>query len=131
MYANNSGVLNLLVLAYIQIKIVTLCVPHNQSCISFTYPQIKNFTQISFFWEFFKFVYPLWAYHAPLGICLPQVENNWPSSEANCYNLLIVINLSQSQSYHIKGVSTKFKLFNVNFFYFYCTCLDRTTDLLM
>ncbi len=57
-----SGVLNLLVLAYPQIKIVLHCVPPNQNCIPFAYPQIKNFTQISFIWvRFFKFCVPLWA----------------------------------------------------------------------
>ena len=39
-----AGVLNLLVPAYPQIKIVHLCVPPNQTCIHFTYPQIKNST---------------------------------------------------------------------------------------
>ena len=38
-------VLNLLVLTYPQIRIVPLCVPPNQNCIPFAYPQIINPTQ--------------------------------------------------------------------------------------
>ena len=37
-----TGVLNLLVLAYPQIKIVPLCVPPNQNCIPFAYPPNKK-----------------------------------------------------------------------------------------
>ena len=44
-----SGVLNLLVPTYPQIKIVLLCVPPNQNCMPFAYPQIKNSTQMGFF----------------------------------------------------------------------------------
>jgi hypothetical protein len=44
-----SGVLNLLVTAYPQSKIVPLCVPPNQNCMPFAYPQIKNSTQKCFF----------------------------------------------------------------------------------
>ncbi len=44
-----SGVLNLLVTAYPQSKIVPLCVPPNQNCMPFAYPQIINSTQKCFF----------------------------------------------------------------------------------
>ena len=63
-----AGVLNLLVPAYPQIKIVPLCVPPNQNYMPFAYPQIKNSTQKGFFWAFFfNFAYPLWPSHIPLG----------------------------------------------------------------
>jgi hypothetical protein len=43
------GVLNLLVTAYPQSKIVPICVPPNQNCMPFAYPQIINSTQKCFF----------------------------------------------------------------------------------
>ncbi len=48
------GVLNLLVLTYPQLRIVPLCVPPNQNCNPFAYPQIKNSTQINLFLVGFK-----------------------------------------------------------------------------
>ena len=70
-----AGVLNLLVLAYPQIKIVPLCVPPNK----------KFYTNKLHLGGFFKFVYPcgllaypLWPLYVPLGVRVPQVENRWP-----------------------------------------------------
>jgi hypothetical protein len=44
-----SGVLNLLVLAYPQIKIVPHCVPPNNNWAPLAYPLIKKYTHIVFF----------------------------------------------------------------------------------
>ena len=52
--SSKAGVLNILGLAYPLNKIVPLCVPPNQNCTPFAYPQIKNSTQINLFWVVFK-----------------------------------------------------------------------------
>jgi len=60
---------------------LTLCVPPNQSWLPFAYPQIKNSTQMSFFWVFlFLFCIPPMSFSHPLGVHVPQVENPWFSS---------------------------------------------------
>jgi hypothetical protein len=59
-----------------KIKIVPLCVPPNQNCMPFAYPQIQNSTRKGLFWAgFFNFAYPLLPSHVPLGVRVPQVEN--------------------------------------------------------
>jgi hypothetical protein len=69
---SRSGVLNLLLLAYPQIKIVSLCVPPNQNCIPFPYPQIKNYTQISFIWvRWAPGVPPVPSSRTPRGTRIP------------------------------------------------------------
>ncbi len=82
---SKTWVLNLLVLAYPQIKIVNLCSPPNQSCLPFVYPQIFYFTQMSFFWaSFFILSTPvMWASHVTLGVRVPQVENPWSKTKLN------------------------------------------------
>ncbi len=111
--SDRAGVLNLLVLVYPQIKIVPLCVPPNQTCILFAYPQIKNSTQINFIWVFFlNFVYPcglltypLWPLHVPLGVRVPQVENRCDRAKGafhyQCPHLLsrVVTFFLQTQSF--------------------------------
>ncbi len=89
-HLDNTGVLNLLVLAYPQIKSFPLCVPPNQkfsplrtpksefnpfcvppnwSYILFVYPQIKNSTQISLFWVGFNILRtPLSFSRTPCGL---------------------------------------------------------------
>jgi hypothetical protein len=59
------GVLNLLLPAYPQIKIVPLCGPPNQKF----YPKGLLFS------IFFNFAYTLCPSHVPLGVRVPQVEN--------------------------------------------------------
>ncbi len=84
---SSAGVLNLLVLAYPQIKIVPLCVPPNKNWTSLAYPLIKNSTHIVFFWVVFTILqtpcellaYPLWSGCVPPGVRVPQVENRWSS----------------------------------------------------
>ncbi len=72
-----------MVLTYPLIKIVSICVPPNQTCIPFAYPQINILPKYALF-EWFVLIlptpcglltYPLWSPHVPRGVRVPQVEN--------------------------------------------------------
>ncbi len=72
----SAGVLNLLVPAYPQSKIVPLCVPPNQNCMPFAYPQIKKSTQKGFFLAgFFLFLRtPCDLFTYPQGYVYPRLR---------------------------------------------------------
>ena len=80
--STRSGVLNLLVLAYPQIKIYFLCVPPNHNFTSFAYPQIKNSTQLCLFQVPFLFCKHKWnqlrtpceLYVYPQGYAYPRLR---------------------------------------------------------
>jgi hypothetical protein len=71
-------VLNLLVLAYPQIRIVSPLHTPKSKLYPFAYPPNQNFYPNELVLSGFQnLAYPLWASHVPLGVRVPQVENRW------------------------------------------------------
>ena len=71
---SNKGILNFLVLAYHQIRIVKNCTP-------FAYHQIRNSNQTVFFFLFYNLAYSFEFFAYPPQVCLPLAESR-------CSNLL-------------------------------------------
>jgi hypothetical protein len=86
-WCSTAGVLNLLVLAYPQIRIVSPLHTPKSKLYPFAYPPNQNFYPNELVLSGFQnLAYPLWASHVPLGVRIPQVENR--CSKASIFDSL-------------------------------------------